>query len=134
MKPKKLKLLTTFLLLLPLCVVLLGAGCEKDENDYASDSIIGKWEWIYSTGGLAGNTIYPDDGQSVTLEFTEDSILIQCENNETVFETQFYILGDTLKYFWGLELECKINISSDTLFSYYLNISDSYNPVYKRIN
>jgi hypothetical protein len=31
MKPKKLKTLTTFLLLLPLCVVLLGAGCD-DEN------------------------------------------------------------------------------------------------------
>lgn len=32
MKNKKLKLLTIFLLLLPLSVILLGAGCEK-END-----------------------------------------------------------------------------------------------------
>lgn len=32
MKSKKLKLLTTLLLLLPLCVVLLGAGCD-DELD-----------------------------------------------------------------------------------------------------
>ncbi|MFV0592703.1 MAG: hypothetical protein ACK5M7_15055 [Draconibacterium sp.] len=32
MKPKKIKLLTTFLLLLPLFVVLLGAGCEKDDT------------------------------------------------------------------------------------------------------
>jgi hypothetical protein len=32
MKTKRLKLLTVFLLLLPLCVVLLGAGCEKDEE------------------------------------------------------------------------------------------------------
>jgi hypothetical protein len=31
MKPKKFKTLTTFLLLLPLCVVLLGSGC-KDDN------------------------------------------------------------------------------------------------------
>jgi hypothetical protein len=32
MKSKILKLLTTFLLLLPLCIVVLGAGCEKDDS------------------------------------------------------------------------------------------------------
>jgi hypothetical protein len=32
MKSKKLKLLARFLLLLPLCVALLGAGCEKEET------------------------------------------------------------------------------------------------------
>ena len=32
MRPKKLKLLTIFLFLLPLCVVLLGAGCEKEDE------------------------------------------------------------------------------------------------------
>jgi len=32
MKTKKLKLLTPFLLLLPLFVVLLGAGCEKKDE------------------------------------------------------------------------------------------------------
>ena len=33
MKPKKIKLLTTFLLMLPICMVILGAGCDKDNND-----------------------------------------------------------------------------------------------------
>jgi hypothetical protein len=33
MKSKKLKLLTIFLLLLPFCTIMLGAGCEKDDND-----------------------------------------------------------------------------------------------------
>jgi hypothetical protein len=32
MKTKKLKIVIPFLLLIPICVVLLGAGCEKDEN------------------------------------------------------------------------------------------------------
>lgn len=41
MKTKILKLCTTFLLLLPLCVVLLGAGCEKnDESEYFTGQII----------------------------------------------------------------------------------------------
>ncbi len=33
MKPKKIKLFTIFLLLLPLCVAMLGTGCEKNERD-----------------------------------------------------------------------------------------------------
>ena len=32
MKTKKIKLLARFLLLLPLCAVLLGAGCEKEDS------------------------------------------------------------------------------------------------------
>ena len=32
MKPKKMKLLRTCLLLLPLCVAMLGAGCEKEDE------------------------------------------------------------------------------------------------------
>ncbi|MFV0267493.1 MAG: hypothetical protein ACK5HT_10205 [Draconibacterium sp.] len=37
MKSKKIKTLTTFLFLLPLCVVILAAGCDEEEtqqNDY----------------------------------------------------------------------------------------------------
>ena len=33
MRPKRLKLFTIFLLLLPLFVAMLGAGCEKNERD-----------------------------------------------------------------------------------------------------
>jgi len=43
MKQKKLKLLTTLLLLLPLCVVLLGAGCDDDELS-SEQSINGSWK------------------------------------------------------------------------------------------
>ena len=41
MKTKKLKRLTILLLLLPLCVAILGAGCEKNEvSKYSSGRII----------------------------------------------------------------------------------------------
>jgi|GEM_PF-1942167 len=39
MKTKKLKLPTTLLLLLPLCLVLLGNGCDDDEDNYENISL-----------------------------------------------------------------------------------------------
>ncbi len=41
MKSKKLKLLTFLLFLLPLCVVLLGAGCDDDGLDTSISDDIG---------------------------------------------------------------------------------------------
>ncbi len=34
MKPKKLKLLTVFLFLFPLCLVIIGAGCNDEELNF----------------------------------------------------------------------------------------------------
>ncbi len=43
MKSKKIKLLTTLLLFLPLCVVLLGAGCD-DEDISQELNLRGSWQ------------------------------------------------------------------------------------------
>ena len=76
---------------------LVGAGCNKEKIDYDPDSIIGKWEWLYTSGGFAG-TIYPKENESITWEFTEDSIFIRRVNNKISFQAGFYALQDTL--FW----------------------------------
>ncbi len=46
MKIKKFKQHASFLLLLPLCVVLLGAGCEKDEeySEFVDGYIVGSFQ------------------------------------------------------------------------------------------
>jgi hypothetical protein len=55
MKTKNLKLLAIFLLLLPLCVVLLGAGCEK-ESSFGQKDISGSWK--VSKQSISGNLTY----------------------------------------------------------------------------
>lgn len=113
-----------------LILFLMGSGCKKNENiNY--EGIIGKWEWICTYGGYAGVT-YPEDGQTVILEFTKDSLLIESLNGTNTFETDFSISGDTLKYFRGTFIEYKIKASEDTLRLVFITLG--LNPVYKRIN
>uniref|UniRef100_UPI0032179A54 hypothetical protein n=1 Tax=uncultured Draconibacterium sp. TaxID=1573823 RepID=UPI0032179A54 len=73
-----LKRITLFLLLIPLCVVLLGAGC--DDEDIQNDSnveLFGKWKFI-AFGQTGGSTINakPDDcNECYVLIFKRDSTM-----------------------------------------------------------
>ena len=143
MEPKKLKLLTNSLFLLLFCAVMLGTGCEPgnkviddsspDSNTYDPNSIIGKWEWLYSLGGFSGGS-HPEENESVTLEFTEDSIGIRRVNNNVTFQKEFHISKDTL--FWKDEpTGRRFLITQDTLELQYLGSTyPILTSTYKRIN
>ncbi len=126
MKLKLLKLSLTCLTLL-----ITGVGCEKNDKNYNPDSIIGKWEWLYSKGGIIGIT-YPEEGQTVEWEFTKDSTLIITENDVTTFETIFYISNDTLIFFRETDVKYRIEIEKDTLSLYF--IVEGFDNFYKRID
>ncbi len=82
MKQKKLQLLTTFLLLLPLCVVLLGAGCDEKE-----DEIINIEPVTPDTSTEAQlNIIFSDDNDCL-VGFKLDSICELLYNQEELEET-----------------------------------------------
>jgi len=97
-------------------------GCEKDEK--IDSEILGKWQLLYTTGGFVGIT-YPHEGDTSTLEFTDEGILIKKKNNVIIFETEFSISVDKLTYSYGVLLEYKVDISNGTLeladnqFSFY---------------
>lgn len=114
---------------------LMGAGCEKDDLDYNPDSIIGKWEWLYTSGGFAG-TVYPKEYEKVTWEFTEDSTLTRRVNNNISFQINFYSSNDTL--FWRndpTDLIYQFLIKSDTLELWDLSaIPPTFSHTFKRIN
>ncbi|MBN1649896.1 MAG: hypothetical protein JW857_01135 [Bacteroidales bacterium] len=114
---------------------LVGAGCNKEKIDYDPDSIIGKWEWLYTEGGFAGIS-YPKENESVTWEFTEDSLLIRRVNNKISFQAGFYTLQDTL--FWEndpTDMICQILIKRDTLKLMDLSASPTvFSHIFKRFN
>jgi hypothetical protein len=39
-----------------------------------TETIIGKWNWVRTSGGFAGQIIYPKPMESQTYQFTSDSI------------------------------------------------------------
>jgi len=68
MKTKILRLITILLLLLPVCMVLLGAGCEKDQEEY-SDYVEG-----YIVGSFQCNNDSKERGFCIILENNADSV------------------------------------------------------------
>jgi hypothetical protein len=73
MKPKKFKTLTTFLLLLPLCVVFLGAGCEDDGYcGFVEGYVVGSFiaDEVNAEGQATGNKT--ERAYCILLEGNED--------------------------------------------------------------
>lgn len=91
MKPKILKLLTNYLLMLPLCLVLLGAGCEKEKIDSDPNSIIGKWQLLKDDSCVAPNEV-------VTIEITKDSVFTKYLDGDLEFTSTFSVKTGTLGY------------------------------------
>lgn len=90
MQTKELKLLTTLLLLLPLCVVLLGAGC--DDDDISQSVLNGKWILIGfgddSTNEFASE---PDsEPESSYLLFNDGEMVAYSVTNRT-FDMKYFI-------------------------------------------
>jgi len=111
-----------------LFLFITGAGCNKDDTS-EEKSIIGKWQWLYSTGGLVIS--YPHEGQIITLEFTKNYSLIERKNDSLIFETKFSINGDTLNYSRGSDMSYQIKINKDTLNLIFKDAG--FNDYYKRL-
>ena len=66
-------------------------GCEEDPTP-AENTIIGKWRWVSSTGGIAGVTITPaSEGYIMFIEFTEDSTYRKYAADTLQFEVLYSI-------------------------------------------
>lgn len=56
-------------------IVLLTINCSNDDSREVRTTIIGQWNWVKSTGGLAGSTYTPEStGENRKLIISSDSI------------------------------------------------------------
>jgi len=84
-----------FLTLL-IILVLINASCKKDEPvDENSHPLYGKWEWVSSFGGIAGQKITPaSEGYTVTVEFAQANQYFYYKN-DTLTRTDTYTIKET---------------------------------------
>ena len=62
---------TTYLLLLLFSII----SCSTHMNDNENNTIIGKWTWVESSGGIAGITTTPQSsGKSIQLEISNTKV------------------------------------------------------------
>jgi len=67
--------------------LLLFSGCERYQHIQAKTDFYGKWQWMVSTGGIAGSTYTPENCSNCShrVEITTDGIFYKISS-----------LGDTL--------------------------------------
>lgn len=111
-----------------------------------SNSIIGKWRWVKSVGGIGGFTITPQSsGYTIRNEFSADSGYKRFQNDALLISGNFRTVKD-YKYsptettnvllISGPTLDTRpvsYLIRHDTLYLNDIYIADGYNDVYVRM-
>jgi hypothetical protein len=79
--------------LISLGFILFTSSCL--ETDEGIEQILGTWNWVSSTGGIAGNTITPESsGNEIFLEISENEIL-KYENEILILTSGYSIKLDS---------------------------------------
>lgn len=137
------------IILLAASVILLCSitACNKgDLPGPGSSSIVGKWRWIKSVGGIGGFTVTPQSsGYNIRNEFYADSSFKRFQNNVLQISGNFrttpnYQYSPTEKadilLISGPTLDTRpvsYLIRHDTLYLNEIYIADGYNEVYVRM-
>jgi outer membrane protein assembly factor BamB len=124
-----------------LILIMSLMSCKKDDSVKLADQLIGKWELVSSSGGIAGITINYSAGSGNTVEFNGSSYKEIRDNKLTragayTTKKQMSMLlqeeGDGLVY-EGNEQRYFFSISGSEL-SIYHDANDGFNNRYQRIN
>ena len=134
-------------LLLCLTFLILSMGCSKNKpgcDPGKMNTITGTWKLVVSSGGIAGQTIYPPVGSNYTLTLNSDSTYQRHINglNDTGTFTVIQVksepnwnsvLGPGIVFSKGPSWPMLYHLGMDSLvLSDY--ISDGYTSVYLRVH
>jgi hypothetical protein len=109
-------------------IILVGFiffSCEKAAIN-KTDSILGRWNWKTTTGGIAGSKYTPEyTRKKIIIEFTSDSIYKKYQNDTLTLVCSFHTFSDTS------ESQLKDNLilfENHTTFEHYSVIN--YNTLF----
>ena len=121
-----------------LLIFIICNGCKKDNSFNYSSSLIGKWSWLRSCGGVVGCLGPEDEHVTINVVFTADSIYDLYQNDTLKFSTRVHTYkllsrdgkdsANVIKYDSGVSLN--YYITHDTL-----GLGNSIiSSIYKRIH
>jgi hypothetical protein len=84
--------------LIPSTIIFVFWGCSENPNGPVdADTIIGKWQWVQTSGGIDGRAFTPEsEGKEILLEFSADSVQHIFVDDSLLASFAFSIYGDTL--------------------------------------
>jgi hypothetical protein len=136
------KYFTLVIAALLLCSV---SSCHKDGSPGpASTSIVGRWRWVKSIGGIAGTTVTPaNNGYNLTHVYGANGTFELYKNDSLELQSKYSIIRnfkyetqtiDLLKIDNNESNRADFTIGNDTLYtSNTLFMSDGFSSVYVRI-
>ena len=78
-------------IILAITVLITFVGCRKDISlqDPSLEKLFGKWDWVNSSGGIAGGTRTPaSEGYTFIIEFSKKGIYKTFKNGEVFWVKQ----------------------------------------------
>lgn len=125
MKSKKIKLLTILLLFLPLCVVLLGAGCEK-EDDIRS-VLNGKWILIgFGDDSTNEFTSEPDSEPKSSYVIFDNGKMVAYSVTNKTYGVSYKVEGEMIDI-TNKGGRTKVGGDTDWGLKFLIAINDIYN-------
>ena len=128
---------TIFLSLLSVLFLSMG-GCQKET---VSNELVGNWEWVSRTGGIAGVHQTPQTlGYTYTGVYTKDGIYEQYDKDNKLVVTYPYKVIKAVSILDGMEhnmiqlnnaMNSSFEIRNDSLFLVQ-DVFDGFNEVYVR--
>ncbi len=118
-------------------------GCEKEKSPEYSSSLIGKWSWLSTCGGIAGICYTPKTTQTnINIIFTKDSICCTYRNDTLRSSVRIHTYkvitqyNDTMNIITqgvGVGIDQTFSITHDTLSLNDYMVDDGFGSIYKRI-
>jgi hypothetical protein len=127
-------------IVLSLMVMLSLAGCQKEEDAVTGTGLVGKWEWVSTTGGILGVHQTPQKlGYTYWIAYTQDSLYNVYDKNNLLVASNPFTLIKANSIFDNKEhvmiqsysMRTSFEVRHDSLFLFE-EVSDGFNNVFVR--
>ena len=106
MKNIKCSLNSKWKVIIVLIIITIGLySCRKESDESGNIEMLkGKWNWVKSLGGLAGQTYTPEStGSTGMIEFANDSVYKEYRDGQIQYEIGYKLTLDKRSDYWFID-------------------------------